>query len=99
MAAMPVETLSIELHGATHAFPILSIVDRRPRKHARKQWCLIRAIEKLTHNVGQTRSAGQIAQHLEICSMQDAILVCDKAAVTAGVLLQEEFDAGARNAQ
>ena len=57
--AVPVETLSIPLHGATHSFPVLSLVDRRPRKHQRKQFCLIRAIEKLTHNVGQTRSAGQ----------------------------------------
>jgi hypothetical protein len=97
--AVPTETLSIELHGATHSFPILSLVDRRPRTHARKQWVILRAVEKLTHNVGQTRSAGQIAQHLESCSMASSILVCDKAAVTSGVLLQEELDAGTPNAQ
>ena len=92
--AVPVETLSIELHGATHSFPIVSLVDRRPRKHVRKQWVILRAVEKLTHNVGQIRSAGQITQHLAACSMADSILVCDKAAVTSGILLQEEFEAG-----
>jgi hypothetical protein len=92
--AVPVEVVHIALRGKTHAFPILSLTDRRPRKHAPKQWCLIRAIEKVTHDVGQTRSAGQIAQLLSDCSMEDSILVADKKAVESGTLLQAEFDAG-----
>ena len=92
--AVPVETLTIELGRATHAFPILSILDRRGRKpYRRKQWCLIRAIEKLTHDVHQ-RSSGAFANHLSACSMADAILVAEKAAVQEGVLTQDEFDAG-----
>ena len=96
MAAVTVETLTIELHGTQYAFPVLSLVDRRPRKHARKQFCLIRAIEKLTHNVGGTRSAGQIAQLLAECSMEDTILVADKKAVDSGMLTQEELDISMR---
>lgn len=92
--AVPVETLTIELNRTTHAFPILSLFDRRGRKpYRRKQWCLIRAIEKLTHDV-RTRSAGAFANHLQACSMADSILVAQKSEVTSGVLLQEEFDAG-----
>ena len=92
--AVPVETLTIELGGTKHAFPILSILDRRGRKpHRRKQFCLIRAIEKLTHDVHQ-RSSGAFANHLNACSMADAILVAQKSAVEDGLLLQAEFDAG-----
>ena len=91
--AVPVETLSIQLGRTTHAFPIISLLDRRGRQpYRQKQWCLIRAIEKLTHDV-KTRSTGAFANHLEACSMADAILVAEKAAVTSGVLLQEEFEA------
>ena len=91
---VPVETLTIELHRTTHAFPILSLLDRRGRKpYRRKQFCLIRAIEKLTHDVS-ARSTGAFANHLNACSMQDAILVAEKREVEDGVLLQEEFDTG-----
>jgi hypothetical protein len=94
LMAVPVETLSIELHDMAHAFPILSLPDRRGRKpYRQKQWCLVRAIEKLAFDV-RDRSSGAFAQHLEACSMADAILVAEKAAVTAGVLVQEELDAG-----
>ena len=96
MAAVPIETLSIDLHGASHGFPILSLLDRRPRIHAQKQWCVVRAVEKLTHQVGNQRSAGQLAKHLTECSMEHAILVCDKNAVNQGTLTQGEFDAGTR---
>ena len=94
---VPVEVLSIDYHG-THAFPILSIVDRRPRRPIRKQWCIIRAMETLLWNVGHIRSAGQMASHLANCSMADAIRVCDKKAVESGTLTQDEYDAGAHAA-
>ena len=94
--AVPVEWLSIDLHGVSHAFPILSIVDRRPRTASRKQWVLVRAVEKLTHGVGNIRSAGQLAKHLMDCSMEHSILVADKAAVQSGTITQDEFDAGTR---
>jgi hypothetical protein len=92
--AVPVEVVQIALRGKTHSLPILSITDRRPRTHAVKKWCLIRGIEKILFDVGETRSAGQMARVLADCSMENSILVADKAAVAAGTLLQDEFDAG-----
>ena len=48
--------------------------------------------QKLTHGVGNIRSAGQLAKHLMDCSMEHSILVADKAAVQSGTITQDEFD-------
>ena len=91
--AVAVQTLRIELGGATHDFPVLSMLDRRKRSCVRKQWCLVRATELLLFNV-QDRSRGRFAAHLAKMSMEGGLLVADRAAVEEGVLKEEELEAG-----
>ena len=95
-AAVPVETIAIALGGHEHDLRVLSMIDRRGRKpHRRKQWLLVRGIERLLHGIGAgDRSTGRFALHLDKCSMQDSVLVCDKAAVEAETITQEEFGTG-----
>ena len=88
-----VETLSIDYNGACHAFPVISLIDRRGKASRRKQWCLVRGIERLLYGVTM-RSTGAFAAHLSKCSMEGTVLVAEKACVTAGTLKQEEFDIG-----
>ena len=90
---MVMETLQIELHGATHAFPVLELRDRRKRGNPKKKWALVRATEILLFDV-QDRSRGRFAAHLAKCSMDDAVLVAERAAVNSGILTDEELGAG-----
>ena len=93
--AVATETLAIALGGAEHNFPIFSFLDRRTRKPQRKQWVLVRAVERLLYGVTEgSRSTGRFALHLGKCSMADSVLVCDKAAIEEEVIMQDEFDAG-----
>ena len=90
---MVMETLQIELHGATHAFPVLELRDRRKRGNPKKKWALVRATEILLFDV-HDRSRGRFAAHLAKCSMDDAVLVAERAAVNSGILTDEELGAG-----
>lgn len=90
---MVMETLQIELHGATHAFPVLELRDRRKRGNPKKKWALVRATEILLFDV-HDRSRGRFAAHLAKCSMDDALLVAERAAVNSGILTDEELGAG-----
>ena len=90
---MVMETLQIELHGATHAFPVLELRDRRKRGNPKKKWALVRATEILLFDV-HDRSRGRFAAHLAKCSMDDGLLVAERAAVTSGVLTEGELGAG-----
>ena len=93
--AVATETLAIALGGAEHSFPIFSFLDRRTRKPQRKQWVLVRAVERLLYGVTEgSRSTGRFALHLGKCSMAESVLVCDKAAIEEEVITQDEFDAG-----
>ena len=74
--AVAVQTLRIELGGAAHDFPVLSMLDRRKRSSVRKQWCLVRATELLLFNV-QDRSRGRFAAHLAKMSMEGGVLVAE----------------------
>ena len=95
-AAVPVETIAVTLGGQDHDLRVLSMIDRRGRKpHRRKQWLLVRGIERLLHGIGAgDRSTGRFALHLDKCSMQDSVLVCDKAGVEAETITQEELGTG-----
>ena len=90
---MVMETLQIELHGATHAFPVLELRDRRKRGNPKKKWALVRATEILLFDV-HDRSRGRFAAHLAKCSMDDGLLVAERAAVNSGILTDEELGAG-----
>ena len=94
--AVATETLAIALAGEEHSFPIFSFLDRRMRKPQRKQWVLVRAVERLLFGVTEgVRSTGRFALHLSNCSMAESVLVCDKAAVEEDeTITQEEFEAG-----
>ena len=94
--AVATETLAIGLGGEQHSFPIFSFLDRRMRKPQRKQWVLVRAVERLLFGVTEgVRSTGRFALHLSKCSMAESVLVCDKAAVEEEeTITQEEFEAG-----
>ena len=91
--ALAIQTLSVSLHGAQHPFPVVSLVDRRKTPARRKQFALTRGIERLLYGV-TSRSTGAWAAHLDKHDLEESVLVADKAAVEAGVLLQDEFDAG-----
>ena len=93
--AVATETLIIALDGEDHSFPILSFIDRRGRKEQRKQWVLVRGVERLLFGVRDgARSTGAFQLHLSKCSMADSVLLCDKAAVEDEAITEEEFDAG-----
>ena len=92
--AVVTETLNIALRGEEHAFPVLSLVDRRKRPARRKQFALTRGIERLLYGV-TGRSTGAWAAHLDKHDHEEAVLVADKATVQEGVLTQAELDAGA----
>ena len=89
-----VQTLRVDLHGRSFDFPVLSLVDRR-KCPTRKQFCVVRAVEQLLYDVGHSRSTGRFASHLAKLSMEDGVLVADRAAVENGTLLETEYDAGA----
>ena len=91
---MAVETMQVELHGVTHAFPVLTLADRRKRGNPRKKWALVRATEQVLFDV-QDRSRGRFAAFLVKSSMDDAVLVAERAAVESGVLIEPELQAGA----
>ena len=93
--AIAVQTLTVALRGAQHPFPVVSLVDRRKTPARRKQFGLTRGIERLLYGV-TSKSTGAWAAHLDKHDLEDAVLVADKAAVEAGVLLQAELDAGER---
>ena len=92
--AVTVETLEVELGGATHAFPVIDLRDRRKRGNPKKRWALVRATELLLFDV-HDRSRGRFAAHLVRSSMDDALLVADRAAVTSSLLHESELQAGA----
>ena len=91
--AISVHTLRIDLGDATHAFPVLSLLDRRKKPARRKQFCLVRAAEIMLFII-TSRSLGRFASLLQSMSMEDGVLVACKASVDAGVLTANEFDTG-----
>ena len=94
-AAVAVETLTVALQGREEKLTVLSFMDRRTRPNRRKQWLLIRGLERLLFGVGEgDRSTGAFAAHLGKCSMADAPLCCEKARVDDNTITQQEFDAG-----
>ena len=94
-AAVAVETLTVALQGREERLTVLSFVDRRTRPNRRKQWLLIRSLERLLFGVGEgDRSTGAFAAHLGKCSMADAPLCCEKARVADTTITQQELDAG-----
>ena len=96
MAGVLVQTLTVELRGAKHEFPTLSFPDRRARVAKTKTWVLVRGIERVLFGVQEGgRSTGAFAAHLSGATMKSAVLVCAKATVQEGTLMQEELDAGA----
>ena len=97
-SAVATETLTLALGGEEHTLTILSFVDRRGRKpHRRKQWLLVRAIERLLFSVRDgARSTGAYAAHLGKCSMSDAVMCCERAKVNDGTLTDAELHAGER---
>ena len=96
MSAVASQQFTVALGGAEEEFSVLSFIDRRGRKpHRRKQWILVRSIERLLYGVGAgSRSTGAFACHLSKCSMSDAVLCCEKACVDDGTMKQDELDAG-----
>ena len=64
--AVTVETLEVELGGATHAFPVIDLRDRRKRGNPKKKWALvelptsfqIRAAAQVTGAGGRWRRKG-----------------------------------------
>ena len=94
-AAVAVETLTVALQGREEKLTVLSFMDRRTRPNRRKQWLLIRGLERLLFGVGEgDRSTGAFAAHLGKCSMADAPLCCEKARVADTTITQQELDAG-----
>ena len=94
-AAVAVETLTVALQGREEKLTVLSFMDRRTRPNRRKQWLLIRGLERLLFGVGEgDRSTGAFAAHLGKCSMADAPLCCEKARVDDNTITQQELDAG-----
>ena len=94
-AAVAVQQLSVSLHGREETISVLSFIDRRKNPRRRKQWLLIRHIERLLYGVEEGgRSTGAFSAHLSHCSMSDAVLCCDKACVDDGTITMEEKDAG-----
>jgi hypothetical protein len=91
--AISVHTLRIELGDVTHAFPVLSLLDRRKKPARRKQFCLVRAAEIMLFNI-TSRSLGRFSSLLQSMSMEDGVLVASKTSVDAGVLTANEFDTG-----
>ena len=95
VSGVAVETLSVTIGSREEQISVLSFVDRRSRPARRKQWLLVRSIERLLFSVGAgDRSTGAFAAHLARCSMADAPMCCEKALVNDGTLTQAEFDAG-----
>ena len=96
MDAVAVERVAVALGGAEHAIAVLSFVDRRARKAARKQWVLVRGLERVLYGVRDGgRSTGAFGAHLSKCTMRDAVLVCEKQSVADDLLTEAELDAGA----
>jgi hypothetical protein len=93
-AAVPVEVLTVELHGVQHPFPTLSFPDRRGRKPWRvKSWCLMRGIERVLYHVGDSsRSTGAFASHMDAYSQ--GWLVAERSAEKDGTITDEELTAG-----
>ena len=94
--AVATETLSVTLSGTAHDMPVLSFVDRRGRRpHRRKQFLLVRAIERLLFGVRDgARSTGAFAAHLSKNTLTDAVLTCERARVEDNTLTNDELDAG-----
>jgi hypothetical protein len=94
MAYALAPTLVIELKGAQHPFPIISMVDRRMGKARRKTWAFVRATEQLLYNLGTSdRSTGAFKTHLDACSMEG--LVADMSAVDDRTINEAELELGA----
>ena len=65
MAAVAVERVTVALCRVEHPIAVLSLVDRRPRKPTRKQWVLVRGLERVLYGVHDAcRSTGAFANHL-----------------------------------
>ena len=93
MDAVAVERVAVTLGGAEHALAVLSFVDRRPRKAARKQWVLVRGLERVLYGVRDGgRSTGAFGAHLSKCTMRDAVLVAEKSRVEDGTLTSGECE-------
>ena len=94
-AAVAVQELSVSLNGTEETLSVLSFIDRRKRPFRRKNWLLIRGIERLLFGVRHgDRSTGAFAAHLSKCSMADSVMCCEKARVTENTMTQQELDAG-----
>ena len=97
MDAVGVERVVVALGGAEHTLAILSLVDRRARKATRKQFVLVRGLERVLYGVHDGgRSTGAFGAHLGKCTMRDAVLVCEKQSVADQLLTEAELEAGAR---
>lgn len=96
MATVATETLTVALSGKETQLTVLSFVDRRGRKpYRRKQWLLVRGLERLLFNVGEgQRSTGAFAAHLGKCSMSESVLCCERDRVNDETMREDEFQAG-----
>ena len=94
--AVATQRLTVALAGEDHDLTVLSFIDRRGRRpHRRKQWVLVRSIERLLFGVRDgARSTGALVAHLNKCTLGDAVLTCERARVNDNTLTDDELNAG-----
>ena len=94
--AVATQRLTVALAGEEHELTVLSFIDRRGRRpHRRKQWVLVRSIERLLFGVRDgARSTGALVAHLNKCTLGDAVLTCERARVNDKTLTDDELLAG-----
>jgi len=93
--AVATESFTVQLGAGTEELTALSFIDRRKKPYRRKQWVLVRSLEKMLYGVGlHSRSTGAFSAHLSKCSMDGATLCCEKARVDDETITQAELDAG-----
>ena len=93
--AVATESFTVQLGAGTEELTALSFIDRRKKPYRRKQWILVRSLEKMLYGVGlHQRSTGAFSAHLSKCSMDGATLCCEKARVDDETITQAELDAG-----
>ena len=99
--AVATQRLTVVLAGEEHDLTVLSFIDRRGRRpHRRKQWVLVRSIERLLFGVRDgARSTGALVAHLNKCTLGDAVLTCERARVNDNTLKDDELNAGTSHPQ
>ena len=99
--AVATQRLTVTLGGEEHELTVLSFIDRRGRRpHRRKQWVLVRSIERLLFGVRDgARSTGALVAHLNKCTLGDAVLTCERARVNDNTLTDDELNAGTSHLQ